>query len=529
MATTKTREPFGQWLFQSAWVAAILLAIEIVVFPRAALPELFSLESISHLLTTCGLSAIFVSLLHRLLLRLGLIVILIAKAYAMSSYNAVFNTLPHIQTLMNQGGEGASAAQYGFAISNHLLILAVLIACIPLLIIKLRNRKLTSPFSRFVWSTVFTACVMIMADTQFSLRRSVGHSTDALAKTVGIVPAWVLQLVLEPTPSPAISALHSANAFCDELECSLPLRVPVRDRVLVLQIESLEFGVLNQNINGKKATPFIDSILERSLVLRTRAIHDHGSCDADYSVINAAHPSRLLQTYTIPNMSFDRALPKKFPENCTNTFVHGNEGSFYQREPALKKMGFDQLIFSPDMDAKTLDEGMTTRVVDDRDSMALLAPLVNKNDCGLTYYISMTSHGPFHAGTTRARTLFENAQRLDEAYLNTIRYVDDELAKLVGALTEPTTLIIFGDHLPVFEMFGETHYTQAYGPNGEEYVPFILYDTEEEIDANALRLSDDVLANESALPYVSTLVHRKIEEHFHQKEEQKQKKVRDED
>ena len=108
--------------------------------------------------------------------------------------------------------------------------------------------------------------------------------------------------------------------------------IPIRDRIVIVQAESLDTNVLGYRVNGVEVMPFLNHLRDSSMYFRVRAIHNNGSSDADFVAMNGVAGSKQENTYVIPGYPYENTTPQILSELGYQTHAyHGNSGEFYNR------------------------------------------------------------------------------------------------------------------------------------------------------------------------------------------------------
>ncbi|MEK6237643.1 MAG: LTA synthase family protein, partial [Planctomycetales bacterium] len=254
--------------------------------------------------------------------------------------------------------------------------------------------------------------------------------------------------------------------------------IPIRDRLVMIQVESLGYNLMEFRADGKEVTPFLNALKERSLLYRIRAIHYNGSADSDFSALNGVEPSLEAITYNIPNYPYDDSLPKFLAQRGFHSrAIHGYAGNFYNRRLAYQQMGFDQLCFREEIlrerSFPTVDGALK-----DRDVLRFASERIQATK-GKTFdfIITFTGHFPFSGLQPEERKLYPEPTQLGEKYLNCMHYVDECLKEFTTSLPSSTTVVIYGDHTISATTF------QPDREGDEEFVPCLIYNVGEDLAA----------------------------------------------
>ncbi|MFT3897068.1 MAG: sulfatase-like hydrolase/transferase [Thermomonas sp.] len=169
--------------------------------------------------------------------------------------------------------------------------------------------------------------------------------------------------------------------------------------------------------------------------------------------------------------------------------IHGNAGSFWNRNNAFKSIGFDGFITERDFpnDAEHDGKWISDRAMTD----LLIRELDRSTQPTMIFAISIEAHGPYtypDESTRQARDAIEVPAGITAAqasalrvYLYHQRHADREFGRLLQALRQrqrPTVLLFFGDHLPGFPSLFDALGTVDKRPAVKQYVPWVLLRTD---------------------------------------------------
>ncbi len=247
-----------------------------------------------------------------------------------------------------------------------------------------------------------------------------------------------------------------------------------RPNIVVIQVESMDANIVKQQHNGSYVMPFLSSMRENSIYYPyTLSYHQGGgTSDAEFSIINSiqpldAFPAIKLSSYNYPN-SFVSRLAKA---SYSTMAFHGNVGTFYNRNIALSKMGYNKFYDISSMNYE--DEGWGAP--DDKVFSFAFGKMQSTAAPFMVQVITMTSHGPFES----ARNYYNNENYDDiedeivRNYFNSFNYVDRSIEQFVTEVQSKfknTYFIIYGDHTP---NINNEDYHQASFIDGNRYFEFV--------------------------------------------------------
>ncbi len=291
------------------------------------------------------------------------------------------------------------------------------------------------------------------------------------------------------------SAMRQRQIVSDQLT-PLETAIPVRRQLIIIQAESLDFNVIGYQANGCEVTPFLNRLWDKSLRYRIAAARYIGSADADFVMLNGVMPSMHIVTYNIPNYPYSDTLPQFLSQHGYETSIyHGNTGNFYNRRSAFERMGFSNICFEEEM---VLEQHLPqiSWGIEDRHVLQLSRDALSRS-IGPTCHviITLSTHTPYTlvSGEGRNRDIYPKPQSMAQNYLNSMRYLDNELRNYVDSL-EASTVVIFSDHpadLAVSPEFKPDY------QGSREFVPCLIYDTE--FDLGGMQRTRHGLADDGQL------------------------------
>jgi len=321
-----------------------------------------------------------------------------------------------------------------------------------------------------VYAGVFLTVVGTTGSGCLSRIRTRFTSPDMMV-THGYLPAWLAEMTYLNDDAVLRRALARREQVTDRLT-PLEAHLGLPDRVAVVQVETLDFAVLDHEVGGQPVTPFLNRLRRRSMFYRIEAMHRIGSCDADFTLLNGVEPSGDLVTYKIEGYPYGDALPHLLQAAgyCT-VCMHGAAGNFYARREAFEKMGFARLLFEEEFN-RELGVASGSWGIYDTGLLAHSARRMQRAPGKQFHFlITLTSHGPFRQLKPQDREIYPAPTRRLENYLNCMRFVDDALREYVSALPPGTLVVVYGDHASSIFTADFTSDRSAAG----EFVPCMIH------------------------------------------------------
>ncbi|MCR4436848.1 MAG: LTA synthase family protein [Clostridiales bacterium] len=301
---------------------------------------------------------------------------------------------------------------------------------------------------------------------QFVNDRYKGESL--ITERYGTAVNEVTSLLLKGNEKQMISSFEYGKALINEKAAE------DKPNFIIIQVESMDANVANQKYDGDYIAPYLHSLTEQAVYYPyAMSYHKGGSTsDAEFSTINSLEPLDGFPALKLSNYSYPNSMLYRLVSSSYKTVAfHGNLGSFFNRDTAFPKMGFEEFYDMLKMGMKDVGWGAP-----DQDVFNFAAKTIKTLEQPyLSYIITMTSHGPF----TNARNYYNNSRYDDikdetvRNYFNSISYVDQSIKNFVTdikASCKNTYIFIYGDHTPDIDT---SDYKQASFTVDNRYFEFV--------------------------------------------------------
>lgn len=367
-----------------------------------------------------------------------------------------------------------------FVATAMLIVLSRVVAGRPI-----PRRRRVGIGAGFAVAYLLTALISTGYVDAISKLRTFG-TVDRIAMTNGYLLTWYGEWRYLNADALLARAMAAAELRQDRLTPIEVALVPP-DRVVVVQVESLDYDVLGVDVDGQPVMPFLCDISDRSMFYRISAIHESGSCDADFVMLMNLFPSGEVNPYGVERFDFSASLPARVAAaGYRSIFLHGNDGSFFRRAAALGGMGFDRVLFREDFES---DHGLPSKHwgISDQDVLEFSARMLREDDGRVLHFvITLTSHGPFNFLEPAERELFAEPSSVRERYLNSMRYVDTQLRAYISSLPADTLVVLYGDHA------SHVDFGQESVAHGSEFVPLLVHRVGVDLARSQLTRGQDV-------------------------------------
>lgn len=238
--------------------------------------------------------------------------------------------------------------------------------------------------------------------------------------------------------------------------------------VILLQLEAYQGFIVNKTINGKEITPNLNRFLEENIKVDNMMIQSYSTtADSEHSAMSSLYPLENGMAFAqYSSNSYDDIFKLYNDAGYYTVYMHGNEGSFWNRKNVYGPLKIDEIDFIEDF---APDSEIINNWVSDED---LYRQAVQK------LKVAEESNGSFFANIVSAscHTGFDlpgMANKYDKVnidvgkykytyfgnFLEAANYADyafgifiDELKK--NDLYDNTVIFLFGDHYAM-QMYNE--------------------------------------------------------------------------
>lgn len=228
--------------------------------------------------------------------------------------------------------------------------------------------------------------------------------------------------------------------------------------VIIVQLESVQNFVVNRTINGKEITPNLNKFLNENIEFTNMQNQSYSStADSEYAVMNSLYPLENGMSFAqYPSNDYNDIYQDFKKENYITTYIHGNEGSFWNRQSVYSRLKIDNLLFDNIFDENV--ERINNYVSDEQVYRKIVDEVKDYNDKFLVNIVAASSHIAFDLPGIENKESKVNIDVGEEYkdmffgnYLEAVNYADyafgiliDEL-KNIG-LYDDTVILVYGDH-----------------------------------------------------------------------------------
>lgn len=284
------------------------------------------------------------------------------------------------------------------------------------------------------------------------------------AKENGYAQSQLTQMYNEATETAHASSTELSQKQLEELKGNIYVPVKEHDsfglaegrHLFMVQVESMQSFVIGREIGGQEVTPNINALLEESAYFPNvfQQIGAGTTSDAEWITNTGLYAEGMAPTVNDLNgkevPSLARSLEK---EGYGSATYHADEITFWNRDVLYPVLGFDETFSNEEIpEEEVVGFGPSDGVLVD----FALGELPRQLDTYHRIYsniVMMTSHTPFilpeEMQHLQLPVEYEDTHVGD--YLQSMRYADEQVGKLVNALKklgmyEESLIVIYGDH-----------------------------------------------------------------------------------
>lgn len=230
-----------------------------------------------------------------------------------------------------------------------------------------------------------------------------------------------------------------------------------RKNLIMIQVESLQSFVINLKIGTEEVTPTLNRMLKHSYYfphVYPQTIEGN-SADAELLTQNSLYPIKTGSVYFLYPTNVYRALPAMLKKEGYHTLaVHGDEGSFWNRNAIYPSFGFEDFM---DISDFRQDEKIGMGLGDKTMFRQSVSVLKQKGQPFYAFYITLSSHMPFEIPEKKQHLYLPSDLKATQIgrYLESIRYTDEALGMFLkqlekNGLLNNSIIVLYGDHDGLF-------------------------------------------------------------------------------
>lgn len=309
------------------------------------------------------------------------------------------------------------------------------------------------------------------------LARIAGWETvGGLGAVYGYLPAWWAEHHWIDSPALLERARARAAEVSDRLT-PVETPAPIAHQMVFLQVERLDWAILDFRIRGEEVTPQLNGQARRAMRYAVRPERCLGSSDADFILLTGLLPSADLPTWKIRDYPFtDTLIQRMTAMGFGTTVIHGASGEVFGRRAAFTRMGFERLLFREEFGQLGPTSPLTGWSVPDDDLLQFAAmDFAARSGRQFQLAITSTSQPLYHNYDRALARYFPGTHQQSEQYFDVMHYVDSAIGRYLSALPAETTVVLYGSRTSGVEHRGIGYRSRP--PDGPGLVPFLVLET----------------------------------------------------
>ncbi|WP_336155504.1 LTA synthase family protein [Bacillus sp. 204(2023)] len=406
-----------------------------------------------------------------LIANLVLTVILISNTIFYGFY-IDFITIPVLFQASNMSDMGSSVKEL-----FHPLFIALFVDLVFLLLFA---RKTKHPQTKAAPRTIkryyaascgMLLCTLALAEVQQPKLLAHSFDREMLVKSIGL-----FQFHIYDTISQTVNI--SAKAFADEDSITAIKNYTEADyskpdqskfglakgrNVIFVTLESTQSFVLNEKVNGKEITPFMNDLIKKSYSfdLFYQQTEQGKTSDSEFIVANSLYPSLSGAVFfTKSDHQFHTMYKSLKQHDYYSAVFHANHKTFWNRDVMYDTFGIDRFF---DVDDFHVTPGTSTSWgLKDKEFLEQSAEkLKSLPQPFYSSFITLTNHFPFEIDEKdQLIDEFDSSSDLLNRYVTTVRYEDEALKHFIKKLKdeglyENSMIVFMGDHYGISEAHNE--------------------------------------------------------------------------
>lgn len=259
--------------------------------------------------------------------------------------------------------------------------------------------------------------------------------------------------------------------------------------VIYISAESLQSFVIDEKLNGKEITPFLNDLIDDSYYFENfyHQTEQGKTSDSEFVVGNSLYPlSRGAVFFTNAQNEYN-AVPEIIGEyGYTSAVLHANNGSFWNRNVMYDQMGYDHFFDEQYYDV-TKQNSIGWGLNDKAFFKQSIKYLENMKEPYYAKFITLTNHFPFELPEEEQNIdKYDSNSKTLNQYFTTVRYMDESIEQFFQHLKDSgeykdSIIVIYGDHYGISQ-YHDASTSKFIGKDIRPYehtqlqrVPFIVH------------------------------------------------------
>ncbi|UJL45892.1 LTA synthase family protein [Virgibacillus sp. NKC19-16] len=314
-------------------------------------------------------------------------------------------------------------------------------------------------------SLLLLAGNFFLAETERPQLLTRGFDREVLVKNMGIFNYHIYDVVQQAkTESQRVFAdgngLNEIKDYVNEHvktdEVSDLEGVAEDKNIILINAESVQSFLINNEMDGQEVTPFMNSLTEDEDTYYFENFYHQTaqgkSSDAEFLVDNSLYPLPSGAVFFTHAGNEYNALPETLNENgYTSATMHANNKSYWNRNSMYGSLGYDK-FFGEESYNVTQENAVGWGLKDKPFFEQSMDHLQSLEQPFYSKMITLTNHHPFEIGEEDASIgKYDSNSATLNNYFQTSRYTDEAIEEFFGhlkesGLYEDSIIVIMGDH-----------------------------------------------------------------------------------
>ena len=241
---------------------------------------------------------------------------------------------------------------------------------------------------------------------------------------------------------------------------SIPI-LQISDKIIFIQVECLDFELLEQKVDENFVMPFLNSLLSKSILLRLDGTKKLASANSDFEIFNGREAQSDVVHYEYEASYPHSLIALLVRSGLTAEVFHGLPADYMNLNTAYKLQGFSRYH-----DLETIKQSgikpincWWAGIISDKDLFDYAASRIPESQF-IHFIITMTMHLPEHIDLITDKILFPSSKK--SRFLTLAHDTDAAIKKYIERLPDGTVIFLWGDH-------------KSYTNNNSGKIPFIAY------------------------------------------------------
>ena len=157
----------------------------------------------------------------------------------------------------------------------------------------------------------------------------------------GYIATWIAE-IMDPI-------CNTIEMTCSPKKTQRITLFPTSDKVVYIQVESLDYKMIGYESNKQIVMPFITRIAQQGLLLKIDGLKKLTSANSDYELFNTRIANPLFVYYSLKDKYPDSIVSYFKNKGSDTQFFHGWIGNFSNSKNAMPKIGFDKSFYQEEL------------------------------------------------------------------------------------------------------------------------------------------------------------------------------------